>query len=240
LDECEVLTGWSSSQTLLLNKVDKQQNTACIEFTGSTTEEFKKVFSPAFDSGTNQANGALRFWYYVSDVTKCGPIRVEIGSAGVADVHEYSWQLTGMVNGWNKVDLKMSSATKVGTPNLNAINWFRIYDSKSGSITTRIDGIEVYNTALSSINELKMNDLEVSAYPNPVQNQLNIRLANSNRGYLNLTLFDSNGKVIITKTENQNNNSDYQFDVSNLNTGLYLLKITSDGKTTTKKINRTR
>ncbi len=236
LDECDVLTGWSSSQALLLNKVNNQQSTACIEFTGSTTEEFKKIFSPAFDSGTTQANGALRFWYYVSDVTKCGPIRVEIGSGGVPDVHEYSWQLTGMINGWNKVDLKISNATKVGTPNLNAINWFRIYDSKSGSITTRIDGIEVYNTSLSALNELKDNEPEASVYPNPVQNQLNISFENSNISPVNLTLFDASGRVVLQKTKIEINASDTRLDVSHLKNGLYLLKITFDEKTITKKV----
>jgi hypothetical protein len=30
-----------------------------------------------------------------------------------------------------------------GTPDLNALNWFRIYHYKSGTVTTRIDGIQI-------------------------------------------------------------------------------------------------
>jgi hypothetical protein len=237
LDECDLTTGWTSSQALTLNTTDKQQNTGCVEFTGSTVDEFKKVFSPAFNSGTTLANGALRFWYYVSDVTKCGPVRVELGSGGRADVNEYSWQLTGLTNGWNQANLRMNASTKVGTCDLSAINWFRIYDSKSGSITTRIDGIEVYNADLSAVNELKINEVEVLVYPNPVQDQLNIRLTNSNYSYLNFRLYDASGKAVLTKSENVSYSSNYQLDVSHLTAGLYLLKITSNEKTITKKIN---
>ena len=240
LDDCDALTGWASSQSLSLNSSDKMQGTSCIEFTGSTVDEFKKVFTPAYSSGTTLSNGALRFWYYVSDATKCGPIRVELGSGGRADVNEYSWQLTGLANGWNRIDLKMSTSTKVGTLDLNAINWFRIYDSKSGSITTRIDGIEVYNFELSAVNELKFSEKDVSVYPNPVQNLLNIRFSGSNNGCLNLTFYDTSGKVLKSVTENAFYGSEYRLDVSNFINGLYLLKITTDEKTITRKVNISR
>lgn len=236
LDECDVLTGWTSSQSLNLNTTDKQQSTGCIEFTGSTVDEFKKVFSPAFNSGTTLANGAIRFWYYVSDVSKCGPIRVELGSGGRADINEYSWQLIGLTNGWNKVDLKMTTATKVGTLDLNAINWFRIYDSKSGSITTRIDAIEIYNSDLNAINDLKFDENEIVVYPNPVRDQLNIKFHNTNQAIVSLTMFDTSGRTVLHKTEISGNKIDYQVDISNLNNGLYLLKINSVEKTITKRI----
>jgi hypothetical protein len=234
LDECDVTTGWTSSQTLTLNTTDKQQGTACIEFTGSTTDEFRKVFSPAFYSGTTVANGALRFWYYVSDVTKCGPIRVELGSAGRADVNEYSWRLSNLNNGWNLINLRMNAADKVGVCDLNAINWFRIYDSKSGSITTRIDGLEVYNADASAIDEIKSYDNEVLVFPNPVKDLLNIQLLSGFQENINISLFDASGKIVLQK--NDYNSSGFQTDVSKLNNGLYLLKITFEQKSVTRKI----
>ena len=236
LDECDVTTGWTSSQTLALNTADKQQNTGCIEFTGSTLDEFKKVFAPAFYSGTTLANGALRFWYYVSDVTKCGPVRVELGSAGRADVNEYSWQLTGLVNGWNQINLRMSASTKVGVCDLNAINWFRIYDSKSGSITTRIDALEVYNADANAVKDLKFNEIDVSIYPNPVQNQLNLKFANSNFETIDLQMFDASGRTVLKVADISSKGSEYKVDVSKMNNGIYLLKLNTSGKTITKRI----
>jgi hypothetical protein len=236
LDDCDVLSGWTSSQTLTLYTANEMQGSACIEFTGSTLDEFKKVFSPAYNSGTTLANSALRFWYYVSDVTKCGPIRVELGSAGRADVNEYSWQLTGLTNGWNQINLRMNTSTKVGTLDLSAINWFRIYDSKSGSITTRIDGIEVYNADANAVKELKFNEMEVSIYPNPVQNQLNLKFSNSNFETIDLQMFDASGRTVMKLADISSKGSEYQVDVSKMNNGIYLLKLNTAGKTLTKRI----
>jgi hypothetical protein len=236
LDECDSLTGWRSSQTLTLNTTDQKQGTACIEFTGSTTDEFIKVFSPAFHSGTTVNNGALRFWYYVSDVTKCGPVRVEIGSSGVADKNEYSWRIDGLSNGWNLVNLTMKSSTKIGVCDLNAINWFRIYDSKSGIITTRIDGIEIYNTDYTSVEELRFDENEVNVYPNPVRDQLNISFKGILANNPEITIYDYNGKAVVNKTFRNSQISNCQLDVHELNAGLYLLKITTDKQTITKKI----
>ena len=237
LDDCDLLTGWSGSQALSLNTTDVKQGSACIEFTGSTVDEFRKVFTPAYNSGTTIANGALRFWYYVSDATKCGPVRVELGSAGRADVSEYSWQLNGLSNGWNLINLRMNTSTKVGTLDLSAINWFRIYDSKSGSITTRIDGIEVYNVDLSAIDIPADNQMKVEIYPNPVKNQLNIRFADINTDQINLTISDLSGKILLSKTVNSINHSEFKTDVSDLKAGLYLLRISSDKQMITRKIN---
>jgi len=236
LDECDVLTGWFSSQTLGLNTIDKKQNSGCIEFTGSTTDEFKKVFSPAYFSGTTLSNGALRFWYYVSDVTKCGPVRVELGSGGKADVNEYSWQLTGLSNGWNLVNLRMTASTKVGTCDLNAINWFRIYDSKSGSITTRIDGLEVYNADASAVDNIKTIDNEVLIYPNPVKDVLKIQLLNQDRNSSCITLFDTSGKMVFSEKINEMNGFEFDTDVSHLKSGLYLLKIDMHDKSIFRKL----
>ena len=236
LDECESLSGWSSSQPLTLNTSDYKQGTACIEFTGSTTDEFKKVFSPAFHSGTTVDNGALRFWYYVSDVTKCGPIRVELGSAGVADKNEYSWRLDELSNGWNLVNLKMKSATKVGVCDLNAINWFRIYDSKSGTITTRVDGLEVYNADYTAVEELKFGDAAVTLFPNPVKDYLTIRFSTILSNPVDVSIFDLSGKLIRNEIFQYSDATGIQVDVQELNAGLYLLKITTDNQLITKKI----
>lgn len=236
LDECDVLTGWTSSQTLALNTADKQQNTGCIEFVGSTLDEFKKVFSPAFNSGTTLANGALRFWYYVSDATKCGPVRVEIGSAGRADANEYSWQLTGLTTGWNLINLRMSNSTKAGVCDLNAINWFRIYDSKSGSITTRIDAIEIYDASLTDNAQLDLMDEDVRVYPNDTKNELIVRFQNPVHSSIQLDLFDLSGRLLQTNSFSSIDNKIY-LNTNQLKPGLYLLKISSNTKISTRIVN---
>jgi hypothetical protein len=143
IDDCDSKTNWSLCNcTLVLNSVDKKQGLSSLEFTGPEIIEFSRVFSPAYNTLGSTTGATLQFWYYVSDVSKLTTKnQVEIGSSGVPDTNEYNWTLTGLVNGWNLVQLNTSTATKIGNPNLGAINWFRIYGLKNGSVTTRIDDI---------------------------------------------------------------------------------------------------
>ena len=143
LDTCDSLTGWSSHNTLSLDTTNKQQGTGCLSETGAIEGQFWKSFSTAVNAGVTESAGYLEFEYYISDATKLGTnSQIEISSSGTCDVNEYSWSMpTGLVNGWNHFKLKLSNAGKTGTPNLSAINWFRIYNFVTASVTAKIDNI---------------------------------------------------------------------------------------------------
>ncbi len=144
LDDCDDLDGWGSSGSLALNTSDQQEGSGCIEFAGDNTDEFKKAFDTPYNSGVSVGTGRLEFWYYISDASLMGNNQVELGSAGRPDQYEYHWKLDGLMNGWNFISMKMSEAIITGEdPDLGAINWFRIYNFKSGSVSTRIDAIEI-------------------------------------------------------------------------------------------------
>jgi len=144
IDHCDATAGWASGNTLTLNTGDKKEGTGSLQAVGSGTLEFQKTFT-AINTGATAANGVLDFWYYVSDVTKLGSSnQIELGSGGTNDVNEYNWNIGTLVNGWNHITKTFSSAgTTGGTPNPSAINWFRIYHSKTAGITTKVDAIRV-------------------------------------------------------------------------------------------------
>lgn len=86
----------------------------------------------------------------------------------------------------------------------------------SGNVTT------LSSTSFDSINGLKM-------YPNPAKNNLFIETAlNSN---INVTIVDMLGKEVLN-TKAVNN----LVNVANLQTGVYIVNITEDGKTATRKL----
>lgn len=158
LDDCDQLTAWQSSTSLALNNSENLQGTGCIEFSGSGTDEYRKIFStPYFANGSVQ-NSVLQFWYYVSDASKMGSNQVEIGSSGKPDNDECSWSLSGLSTGWNFIQLNTADANITGTPNLNAVNWFRLYNHKSGNVTTRIDGIQLIGDGLQDYYALTVNN----------------------------------------------------------------------------------
>ena len=145
LDKCDAASGWAGGNPLTINTTDKKEGSGSLQSVGAGTDEFKKVFASAYNSGVPAATGKLQFWYYVSDVTKFNASnQIELGSGGAADVSEYNWNIGTLVNGWNLITKTFASATTTGgTPNLNAINWIRIYHSKNASLTTRVDAVQI-------------------------------------------------------------------------------------------------
>jgi hypothetical protein len=217
---------------------------------GSATDEFKKVFSTAFNSGTTIANGALSFWYFVSDVSKIGTVRVELGSGGAADINELSWPLSGLTNGWNQIILNTADATQAGTPNMSALNWFRIYDTKTGSITTRIDAIQVMDALIAPGTQRKANkatktierepnqgEKSITVYPNPYK-----------EGTLSLDIlgFESSNEVQLKITnllgqiihqEVLTNKSHAELNLSGqLNESIYLISLEAGENKLVKKL----
>ena len=217
LDNCDLKTGWLNATTLTLNTTDEKEGVGCIEFSGSGTDEFKKVFSTPYNSGVTASNGVLKFWCYISDPSLFTSRIVELGSAGVPDVNEYSWRLTGLEPGWNYMVLQLSNATSSGgVPNLNAINWFRMYSPKTAAITTRIDAIEVVvGTSASRVQQTS----KYSVYPNPVSNILFI---NGLEGTTKVSVLKITGEVLFTTETTQS------LSLKNTAPGFYFLKIGND------------
>jgi sialate O-acetylesterase len=180
LADCNASTGWSSANTLTVYTADTKEGTGCLQSTGTGTDEFKKVFSP-YNSGATVATGSLQFWYYVSDITKFNASnQIELGSAGRADVNEYSSPIGTLVNGWNLTSKTFATAGVTGgTPDLGAITWFRIYHAKNGSVTTMVDAIQINDVKSAPQDRttgpiVKKQD-GLMVYPNPVSSVVTIR-----------------------------------------------------------------
>ncbi len=142
LQRCDVANLWQGSNAISVNTQEKKEGAGSISFTGSGADWFTKKFSQT-DVGVD-ASGWFSFWLYVSDVAALdGDGQVELTSSGVADVDEYSWPVgsLGLTNGWNHVQLQISAANVTGSPDLQAISYFRIYQFLSGEITARLDDL---------------------------------------------------------------------------------------------------
>jgi hypothetical protein len=72
-------------------------------------------------------------------------------------------------------------------------------------------------------------------FPTPANNKINISGSFPN-GEINLNLLDISGKKIKTKIQSAENRNLIEMDVSDLNPGLYLLKIAGDNLNFAQKI----
>lgn len=143
LDYCDEVTGWNSHNSVSLDSENKKEGFASLRSEGTGTVWFNKKFEEPVNSFCDET-GYLDIYIYVSDVSKFdGGGQLEIGSAGSPDSYEYNWLIAdlNLVDGWNELHLPIASASVMDTPDLSAINWFRLYQFVSGPIETRIDFI---------------------------------------------------------------------------------------------------
>ena len=104
----------------------------------------------------------------------------------------------------------------------------------AGSGNIEVDEIRIgttYATVTPSNLSTKQNDIVgLDIYPNPVTgNVLNIKTAANDTKTINI--FDVLGKQVLNLTTES-----ATVNVSNLNAGIYILKVTEDGKTATRKL----
>ncbi|WP_055442697.1 T9SS type A sorting domain-containing protein [Lacinutrix himadriensis] len=83
-------------------------------------------------------------------------------------------------------------------------------------------------TATLSVNQNKVAAFYV--YPNPVTNGT-VNIKTSNNEAVNVSIFDVLGKQVLAK-----NVTNQTLNVSNLNAGVYILKLSQNGNSTTKKL----
>ena len=238
LDDCETKTGWTPN-SITLNNTDQKQGDYCLEFTGSENAEFKKKFTTPFNPNGTEMGTVLKFWYYVSDITLLDTNnQVEISSSGVPDIDEYSWNLHNLNNGWNYIQLNTKDAEKRGEPQLNAINWFRLYRIKTGVVTTRIDAIQLIGeNELSTDNSTTGN--QINLYPNPASEIVYIDFTAMQPKKTSITILNSNGQTAMTiNLENQlkKGAQKVEIPIGHLNPGIYIIKINSNDGISCKKI----
>lgn len=113
---------------------------------------------------------------------------------------------------WFAVDFEDGSDINM---NLNDVVWF---DKMSVTISD------------PSTASVENNTLEgVTVYPNPARNNLKIQSLEGGR----ISIFNILGAKVLSETTSLKN---YTINVSNIKTGLYVLKVESKGKTFTKKL----
>lgn len=102
-------------------------------------------------TGLTEQNAALGMWLYINDLQHItGDAAIEITSSGVCDVDEYQWRFSDLIasdclrSGWNWLELRTSEAVKAGNPNLDGINFIRIYYFGT-NVGAMLDDVILYN-----------------------------------------------------------------------------------------------
>lgn len=122
-----------------------------------------------------------------------------------------------------EVDFAVSSGSVTGGVQNAAANQFLVDNVTVTAVATE-------NLLSTNSNILSVNDFSV--FPNPTKDIVNVSNTTSSINSIEIT--DLNGRVV--KTVNAIDASNAQVNISDLSTGVYMMKIVSDKGTTTKKV----
>ncbi len=103
------------------------------------------------------------------------------------------------------------------------------YDTSNGEEATRWTVDSFIMEGEQDLSNTNKNQLQFSIYPNPSNGVLNITIPAA-KGF-SYAIYDLNGRLL-----QQNTNSTQKISVENLASGLYLLRVSAEGKTATKKL----
>ena len=150
-DDCDQNQGWKSDLTLSIDKSDMKQGSGCLSGTGTGVGLFTRTLSVPLDTKVSHQKGGLHLWLYVSDASAIDLAKegcIEITSSGTCDRNEYAWGIGSLdlKTGWNELKLPFSkAAVSGGRPDLEAVNYMRIYHLKVlRTLTLKLDDIYFY------------------------------------------------------------------------------------------------
>ena len=137
------------------------------------------------------------------------------------------WSDFSNENTWQEFNYDFSNAVDNG--NTKIVLFFNA-SQENGSESDVYYVDELKWTSSLSVNEHNLTSW-ISVFPNPAVNEINIQSSINVDSY---KLFDIEGKQILQR--NNVNKNQFKFDISDLNSGLYLLKVFSGKKSKLMKI----
>jgi hypothetical protein len=133
----------------------------------------------------------------------------------------------------------LGSATKVDS--LQIIwpggNQQSVYDIEANQSLIVLEDTAVSDTT-THINELSLTNHPVSVVPNPNSGTFTVDFYSNGTNEITLKVFDLQGRVlyVAVHTSQTVGNSTIETNIEHLNTGLYILQISQNGKSHTSKI----
>lgn len=194
--------------------------------------------SISIQGGTDNANNGAYIQFEFS-MTNKESLEISYATRGTASgftSQTWSWSTNGTdftdfgtIDDTNLTDFFLVEASAPADLNNAATAYLRV--TLEGATTTsgnnRFDNIKFVAGTLSSSSFDKMG---LNLYPNPVRNGL-VTIKTNNNQPLQVTVYDVLGKQVISRTISNNT-----LNVSSLKAGIYLVQVTENNTTSTKKL----
>ncbi len=139
---------------------------------------------------------------------------------------------------YSEIGLLKATGNSIAATTYNFVDK-NIFNRGSKTIFYRLKQIDLngnfdYSKTISMSTILKAESTNVSVYPNPANDFINVKLISKNKETATIELFDITGKVISFSTSSIAKDAT-RIDTQNLQNGIYFLRVTSQQNVTTTK-----
>ena len=219
---------------------------------------YKRISNVTFNGNSNNSSGNTGYEDFssiVHDVKKGETHQILITDSFDGNYYAtyavyIDYNNDGSFNGFNEIAAQGAPGGDIFTGNIqiptdniiyNEPLKMRVVASYGGTFSScgLFDGeIEDYSIQIQS-ESLHVNDevalQNISTFPNPVSNELNISFKNKNNSEYTFEVYSINGKLIQADKNTNAFGSVKKLDVSNLSSGFYLLKVINENQSSVIK-----
>jgi hypothetical protein len=93
------------------------------------------------------------------------------------------------------------------------------------AVTLTVDG-----TDYATVGELMDREQSVVVYPNPANEEINMQFNHKVEGAATVRIFDMNGRIVSQQNLPQVWNTNFKYNTSNLESGLYIIELENNGE----------
>jgi hypothetical protein len=127
---------------------------------------------------------------------------------------------------WTEVSVDVSDFAD-GDAHILGFNGYS-YEGSSifiDAVTLTVDG-----TDFATVGELMNREQSVVVYPNPANEEINMQFNHKVEGAATVRVFDMNGRIVSQQNLPQVWNTNFKYNTSNLESGLYIIELENNGE----------
>ena len=218
-------TDWTTYQNITQESTEKHGASFSAKLTKDASGGFKKL-NQNIPNTTVGESYTVSFWYKIaadagSVVKMWSNFRDNAGAFLDGTTADVTLDVNG--NAWTKYEATVTA------PATSVKFWFEL--RTYSNTTVYLDDFSFLdNATLSTVKNKAI--VGFATYPNPVSNGI-LTISSASDSLKNLTIFNLLGKQVLSSSFSGIKSN---VDVSSISAGIYILKVTEDGKTATKKL----
>lgn len=196
---------------------------------GTVTLQFLNIAGTWISTGLTQTTfnqGAVHNINIIGNNKASGDITYSFnGNSGSVAINKFDLYVNGILIGDDLAKGNLGNSANISSVTFTGIS------SDLNVANIFVDDVVVYNSVPAVILGIGKNEISnFSLYPNPVKGG-KVFINSANNAERSIQIFDVLGKQVVSQKGSQNN-----VDVSHLTKGVYIIKVTEEGKTATRKL----